>query len=99
MKLSIRATILSSALTTLIMAFLLIPIHMLRMHAVLLGMMPGRHPMGGGEIPRDMMMHAHMAGPMLVGLLIFLVALVVYAGVGGFIFAAIYNAFAPKQQP
>jgi hypothetical protein len=86
MKLSIRATILSSALTTLIMALLLIPIHMLRMHAMMTGMMPGQRAM-----------HAHMGGPMLVGLLIFLVALVVYAGVGGFIFAAIYNVFAPKQ--
>ena len=87
MRLSIRATILSSALTTLIMALLLIPIHMLRVHAMMMGMMPGARAT-----------HHFMGGPMLVGLAIFLVVLVVYAGVGGLIFAAIYNTFAPKQQ-
>ncbi len=99
MKLSIKATMLSSALTTLIMTLLLVPLHLARWrwmggmeHAPAAGA-PG-HPWVHG-----MMMHPAMMGgwPVIAWILLGIAVLVVYAGLTGVIFAAIYNAFAPKQ--
>lgn len=99
MKLSIRATTLSSALTTLIMVLLLVPIHLARWH---FAAAMRAHAAGGSELPihpmpHAMMMRPDLGWPFIAWILLFIAVLVVYAGVGGFIFSAIYNAFAPKQ--
>lgn len=101
MKLSIKATMLSSALTALIMVLLSLPIHLMRwqwMGGMEHGAgtwLPG-HPWGHGM----MMQQAQMGGwPVIAWILLAIAVLMVYAGLTGAIFAAIYNAFAPKQQP
>lgn len=100
MKLSIRAVTLSSALTTLIMTLLLLPLHLLHRHAMML-MAPGARSGGmmPGMMPHDQMtFHAQLGSwPVIAWILLALAVIVVYAGVAGFIFGAIYNAFAPKQ--
>jgi ribose/xylose/arabinose/galactoside ABC-type transport system permease subunit len=87
MKLSIRSMTFASVLTALIMALLTLPFHIMRWGMV------GR-PWGHGM----MVSHPGMSGwPIAAWMLLAFAVLIVYAGIAGAVFAAIYNAFAPRQ--
>ncbi len=98
MKLSIRATTFASAFTALIMILLTLPFHLMQW-----GWMGGMSHRGG-TWPGGTWMHGMMAShpglggwPFIAWLLLAIAVVIVYAGITGAIFAAMYNAFAPKQ--
>ncbi|MHB8434085.1 MAG: hypothetical protein ACYC8W_08600 [Candidatus Tyrphobacter sp.] len=106
MKLSVRATVFASALTALVMGLLALPFHIARWHG-----MAGTGQ-GAGSVARMhpwmyqpmhpwmyqmMTQHGVSGWPVIAWILLAIVSLMVCAGLAGAIFAAIYNAFAPRQ--
>ncbi len=89
----------ASALTALVMVLLSIPFHMARWQWMA-GTGQG-HPQMPGAYPwmHGMMMQQAQAGgwPIIAWILLAIAAVMVCAGVTGAIFAAIYNAFAPRE--
>lgn len=82
LRLSVWAATVASATTALIMGVLWLPLHLMRARASF-GVMP--HPMSAGG--------GFAGGWVLVALLVVLV----YGGVAGAIFAAIYNAVLSRR--
>jgi hypothetical protein len=97
LKLNVRAATLASAITAVIMVVLSLPVHIVMYaHEMRPEMAPGGGPMPHG--PGSEMMQPPMWGIGFAGwIIVALLVVIVYSGVAGAIFAAIYNALLPKR--
>jgi hypothetical protein len=92
LKFNVGATAAASAVTALIIAILALPLHLMRERAVVGFAGAGRvFPGPGREFPPAGMPHPMGGGFALGLLLVWLLIVLVYAGVAGALFAAIYN--------
>lgn len=94
LKLNVWGVTISSALTALIVVILSLPLHLMHQREMF-----GERAMGGGVYGAPgMMPHPAVGGGVAVTfVLVALLVVLVYGGVGGAIFAAIYNAILNRR--